>query len=29
MILAGVFGIGVCAARRIRVKSKGPIGSKV
>jgi hypothetical protein len=29
MILASVFGIGCCAARRIRVKSKGPIGSKV
>jgi len=29
MILASVFGIGCCAARGIRMKSKGPIGSKV
>ncbi|RLS97646.1 MAG: hypothetical protein DWI14_02965, partial [Planctomycetota bacterium] len=29
MILASVFGIGCCAARRMRNTSKGPIGSKV
>ena len=29
MILASVFGIGCCAARRIRMRSKVPIGSKV
>ena len=27
--VASVFGIGCCAARRMRMKSKGPIGSKV
>jgi len=28
MLLASFFGIGCCAARRICMKSKGPIGSK-